>query len=114
MQWKEISTQDEWQEMLNRSQERPLLVMKHSTRCPVSANAWKECETYITTTSHKDVDYVLVKVIESRDVSNKVAEDLNVQHKSPQTILVKNNEAVWNTSHWHITQDSLEEALTGS
>ncbi|SFS44658.1 bacillithiol system protein YtxJ [Marininema halotolerans] len=112
MEWKEITTLDEWQGYLAQSKEQPLLVMKHSTRCPVSADAWKECEAFIKGVPSKGVNYLLVKVIESREVSNQIAQDLHVQHKSPQTILVKNGESIWNTSHWHITKDSLTEAVT--
>ncbi|MFC4077038.1 bacillithiol system redox-active protein YtxJ [Salinithrix halophila] len=110
-QWKEITTENEWKEILERSNERLVLVMKHSTRCPVSADAWKECQAYTADSPSEEVDYIQIKVIESRDVSNRIAEDLGVKHQSPQTILVKNREPVWNTSHWHIKKSALAEAL---
>jgi bacillithiol system protein YtxJ len=56
----------------------------------------------------------VVKVIEARPVSNAVAERLNVQHQSPQIILVRGGAAVWSASHFNITAESMNEALTRS
>ncbi|MDB5051989.1 MAG: ral stress protein [Bacilli bacterium] len=101
--WREITTLEEWNEAYTGSQERPVVILKHSTTCPVSANALDEFEQYLSKEPSKDVDYLLVKVIESRPVSNQIAEDLQVKHASPQIILVKNKENGWNTSHYAIT-----------
>ncbi|EGK11830.1 general stress protein [Desmospora sp. 8437] len=110
-QWKEITTLEEWEQVLRQSAEHPALVMKHSTSCSVSAEAWEAYQKFVSTVAPETVEYIMVKVIESRPVSNRIAEDLGVQHKSPQAILVKDGEEVWNTSHWHITVESLENAL---
>src|SRR5665647_3619311 len=101
--WKEIDTLEQWNEALANSKEKPVVVLKHSTTCPVSANALNEFEQYLSKTPNEDVNYLLVKVIESRSVSNKIAEDLQVKHASPQIIYVKNKENGWNTSHYAIT-----------
>lgn len=110
-QLKEMKTVTEWEEVLDQSRSRPLLVFKHSTTCPISADAFKELETYLNDEPREDVDYVMVKVIESRDVSNKIAEDLGVKHESPQAIVVEGRKESWNKSHWDITQESLRDAL---
>lgn len=109
--WKEITTVEEWEQVLHRSKEHPVLVIKHSTRCSVSAEAWEEYQRFVSTVAPEDGEYIMVKVIESRKVSDQIARDLNLQHKSPQAILVQGGKEVWNTSHWHIKQSSLEEAL---
>ncbi|OYD09180.1 general stress protein [Paludifilum halophilum] len=110
-QWNEITTFNEWNQAFQQSEERPVLVMKHSTRCPVSADAWEECKKYTEDQPRSDMDYVIVKVLESREVSDRIAEDLGVKHQSPQTILLKNGKPVWHTSHWHIKKEALEEVL---
>ncbi|MNV97138.1 hypothetical protein D3C71_1922260 [compost metagenome] len=55
--------------------------------------------------------YILVKVIESRPVSNQIAEDTGVKHASPQILYIKNKETVWNTSHWAITEEHMTAVL---
>ncbi|OPA75771.1 general stress protein [Paenibacillus selenitireducens] len=111
MEWKEITTETEWKDVLGRSSERSQLILKHSTTCPVSANAFREFEEYIGKGSNNDVDYTLVKVIESRPVSNQIAEDLGVKHESPQVIFIKNNEKYWTASHWSITKEHITAVL---
>ncbi|MFD2612240.1 bacillithiol system redox-active protein YtxJ [Paenibacillus gansuensis] len=109
--WREITEIQEWDQALERSGERPVVILKHSTTCPVSANALDEFETYLDGTPNEGYDYLLVKVIESRPVSNKIAEDLQVKHASPQIIMVKNKEQGWNTSHWSVTDKHIKAVL---
>jgi bacillithiol system protein YtxJ len=111
IQWKEITTESEWNQLFEKSTEKPVLVIKHSTTCPVSANALEEYEAYLKNQPSDNVDYVLVKVIESRPVSNLIAEDTGVKHASPQVIYIKNKESVWNTSHWAVTQAHITAVL---
>jgi bacillithiol system protein YtxJ len=109
--WKELTSLEEWSDVLAGSSDKPVLVFKHSTTCPISAKAFKAFETYLNDSPNENVDYVLVKVQRSRPVSNQIESDLGIKHESPQTILVRNNEAVWNTDHSKITVASLGEAL---
>lgn len=108
--WREIASVEEWKEIFERSQEKPALILKHSTTCPVSANALKEYEDYIKK-GRDDIDYVLVKVIESRPVSNQIAEDTHVKHESPQIILLKKKFPEWNASHWSVTVEHISAVL---
>ncbi|UVI32713.1 bacillithiol system redox-active protein YtxJ [Paenibacillus spongiae] len=109
--WKEITTLQEWEQMLQQSGEKQQIIFKHSTACPVSASALEEYDEYLSKTPNKDTDYYLVKVIESRPVSNQIAEDLSVKHASPQIILFKDQKSVWNTSHWSITNKHITAVL---
>ncbi|MBB3111272.1 bacillithiol system protein YtxJ [Paenibacillus phyllosphaerae] len=109
--WKEITTIDEWNQLLENSSEKQQVVLKHSTRCPVSSSALEEYDEYLSSEHNQNVDYFLVKVIESRPVSNQIAEDLGVNHASPQIILFKDKKSVWNTSHWSITKKHITAVL---
>jgi bacillithiol system protein YtxJ len=109
--WKELTTESEWQQVLESSMEKPTVVLKHSTTCPVSASALEEYEDYLKGVPNEAVDYYMVKVIESRPVSNQIAEDLNIKHASPQILYFKNKEAIWNTSHWSVTAKHITAVL---
>ena len=39
MEWKEITTIEEWNEILEKSAEKGQVILKHSTTCTVSTNA---------------------------------------------------------------------------
>lgn len=107
---RQLSTLEDWQETLRQSAEKPVLVFKHSTQCSVSAGAHEELMNYVSDASG-EVGFALVRVIEERPVSNAIAETLGVTHKSPQAILVKDGQAVWDESHWRITYPFLSERL---
>jgi len=102
----EITTLPEWENVLQKSKEKPILLFKHSTTCPVSAAAYREFTSF---DSH--VDAYLVKVIESRPVSNEIESNLGVQHQSPQIFIVSNEEPIWHASHWNITETKIGQAL---
>ncbi|QHW34466.1 bacillithiol system redox-active protein YtxJ [Paenibacillus rhizovicinus] len=111
-QYKEIQSIEEWNAALEGSSSRPLVVFKHSTTCPVSANAYNEFANYLNSDAATgDADYVLVKVIESRPVSNQIAEDIAVKHESPQIILVKDKAKYWTASHWSITEAHMKAVM---
>lgn len=114
MRYREITTVGEWTEALERSSDKPLVVFKHSTQCPVSAGALDEFSAYLDDHSGDNVDYVFVKVIESRPVSNRIAEDTGVTHASPQLLYISGKSAGWHTSHWNITYSFLDEKLGAS
>lgn len=109
--YREITTLEEWEQVFEASVEKPQLILKHSTRCPVSAAALEEYEDYLADKPAENVEYLLVKVIESRPVSNQIAEDVKVKHESPQMILVKNKEKYWAASHWSVTKRHMRAVL---
>lgn len=110
-QLREITTIEEWNEALEGSANHPLVVFKHSTTCPVSANAYREVNNYLQDNPRSDADYILVKVIESRPVSNQIAEDTAVKHESPQIMLIQDKAKVWSATHWAVTQAHITAVL---
>ena len=109
--WKELTSVEQWNDFLDQSEQNPLFVFKHSTTCPISAEALREFNQYLHEDPQRDVTYVLVKVIESRPVSNQIATDVEVKHESPQAIIIHHKQALWNASHWKITTKSIKEAM---
>lgn len=110
----EVGTIQQFESVLSSSSEHPLLIFKHSTRCPISAGAYEQVQSFLRDYPETDATFALIKVIESRDVSSEAAARLGVQHQSPQAILVKNGEAVWDRSHSRITNAALKEVLKGN
>ena len=108
---KDLAGQQDWQACLDVSHERPVFVFKHSTACPISGAAHSRVVEYDAQNAGNGPDIYLVKVIESRPVSNAIAEVLGVRHQSPQIILVKNRAAVWSASHHGVRGDRMHEAF---
>ncbi|KAF0248256.1 MAG: proteinral stress protein [bacterium] len=107
----EITSLTELENIIAQSDKRKQLIFKHSNACPISSAAFDEMQGYLENNPAKDVDYSLIVVQVARNVSNEVAAKLNVEHESPQAILVHNGKAIWNQSHRKITQSSLTDVL---
>jgi bacillithiol system protein YtxJ len=106
----ELHAMEEWEKVWEQSTEKPVLLFKHSTTCPISARAFDQYQNYLET-ANQNVDSYLVKVIEDRPVSNQIAEETNVKHESPQLFLIRDKEVLWHTSHSNITVENISEAV---
>jgi bacillithiol system protein YtxJ len=91
-------------ELANRSKERPVVIFKHSLTCPISAAAYEQMAEF-------DGEVALVEVQRARDVSNEIEHRLGLAHESPQAIVLRNGQVVWNASHFKVTADAVAEAV---
>jgi len=98
-------------ELVQQSQQRPQLLFKHSSACPLSAMAYAELQDHLEEPVG-GADYWLVTVQTARPVSNSVEAQLAVRHETPQAIVVRSGKAVWTASHRAITRRSLQAALS--
>jgi bacillithiol system protein YtxJ len=105
----ELRRKQDFEQLLEHSTTDPVVIFKHSTQCAVSDAALDEFHQF--SRSADDVPCGLVLVIEHRDVSNTIAQALNIRHQSPQAILVQDRQPKWNASHWAITAAALRDAL---
>ncbi len=106
----ELQSNEELEQVWEKSQQKPVLLFKHSTTCPISAGAFEQYQSFLES-SDDNLDGYIVKVIESKDISNQIAAETNVKHESPQIFLIKNKEVLWHTSHSKITADSITREL---
>ncbi|MEC0127189.1 bacillithiol system redox-active protein YtxJ [Paenibacillus pabuli] len=107
---KELHKHEEWEEILERSQDHPVLLLKHSTTCPTSARAYREFMAFVGSNASdpaQKMEYRIVRVIESRSLSRRIAEDTEVHHESPQVLLLDSGQVIQHTSHGKITRKRL-------
>ncbi len=101
MEWNKLNSVDDLNKAIELSNEKPVVIYKHSTRCSISSMALNRLERAWTNTENIEPFYL--DLIEHRDLSQKIAEDLNVMHESPQLILIKDAKAIYNASHMDIS-----------
>lgn len=98
MVWQELSSLAQWAEVLQQSWQGPVAVFKHSTRCSISSMAKSRLERDWQGNDPGFPVYYL-DLIRFRDVSNAIAVDTHVEHQSPQLIVLKNGQPVFDSSH---------------
>jgi bacillithiol system protein YtxJ len=86
----------------------PVLIFKHSSACSVSASAEDEMHRLAAKT---DVPVYKLVVQRSRALSDEIAESLGVRHETPQALVLVDGEAVFDTSHFDVTVETLQDAL---
>jgi bacillithiol system protein YtxJ len=48
--WKKLTKIEDFDNIANNKKETPIIIFKHSTRCPISWNAKKEVDSFLETT----------------------------------------------------------------
>ena len=91
-------------QLLERSNNTPVILFKHSSTCPISSAAYQQM-------SQVAADVSLVVVQRARDVSKEIESRTGIRHESPQTIVLRNGQAVWTASHYDITAGAVEQAV---
>jgi bacillithiol system protein YtxJ len=107
----EITSSGQAETLIQGSSERPLLVFKHSTRCPVSAHAAQQVAAFEKSWGDKPGTLARVLVVEQRPVSLWLSERLATPHASPQALVVSGGAVAWVASHFGITQEALAKAM---
>ena len=108
LEWNIIDSQDSFEEVVSQSYSSDILIFKHSTSCSISHIAKMRLEENwkIETISPFYLD-----LKRFRDISDSISETLKVPHESPQVILVRKGQCIYDASHFDITIEELEETL---
>jgi bacillithiol system protein YtxJ len=109
MDWNVLTDLGELDEIITLSNDKPIAIFKHSTRCSVSRMALKQFENEFDF-SDKVTPYFL-DLIAYRSISNEISNRFGVQHQSPQLILIKDGKAVYNVSHSDIDATVLKSKV---
>ena len=109
IEWRQLTDLGQLNEIVEVSNEKLVLIFKHSTRCSISRYALKQFENEFAF-GDKIIPYFL-DLIEHRDVSNEIAQRFGVIHQSPQIILIKEGKAIYDTSHESIEAKKLESFI---
>jgi bacillithiol system protein YtxJ len=114
MLWHKLSDISQLQEIKNLTKEQSnhhltVLLFKHSTRCSISSMALNRIESKWIDTPAIQTYYL--DLLNHRDISNEIASLFNVEHASPQVLLIKNGECFYHNSHSAISAPSILEAI---
>ncbi|MGL2993619.1 bacillithiol system redox-active protein YtxJ [Flavobacterium sp. TSSA_36] len=107
--WIPLQSMEQLEELTSLSNEKSVLIFKHSTRCSISRFALKQFEKEFNL--HDAIDAYFLDLITYREISNEIATRFGVQHQSPQLLLIKEEKAIYNVSHDAIEAVALSKFL---
>lgn len=105
--WIPFTSIDQMEEIKALSANETILIFKHSTRCGISRMVLKQFENSFKE-GFKDLKVYYIDLLNYREVSNEVGYAFQVQHQSPQLLVIKNGVAVNHASHYEITNLDLK------
>lgn len=88
------------------------IIFKHSTRCSISSMAKSRLDRAWDDSIETPMYYL--DLIAHRDISNQIANLYQVEHQSPQILLIKKGVCVYNSSHSNITVEDLKNSIAKS
>ncbi len=100
----EVNSNEQLNGLFEKSNEKAIVLFKHSLTCPISAGVYQEI-------SGADADVHVVVMQNARGVSNEIAERTGIRHESPQAIVLKNEKPVYHASHYDVTASDVESNL---
>lgn len=106
--WQQLESVQEVENLLAERDGEARVFFKHSTRCSISAMALHSFEA--TWKGNQDPLY-FIDLIRFREVSNALAAGTNVHHESPQVIVVRDGEILYQASHSSIDARKIEHLL---
>jgi bacillithiol system protein YtxJ len=104
MNWHPINSIDQLEHIKSASYITPQVIFKHSTTCSISRMALDRFERAATP---EKVDFHYLDLLNYRTISTEIVHFFQVHHESPQVILIKNGECIYDESHYGIMMDEL-------
>jgi len=103
MKWNTLTTESQLSQVDELSKTKPVLILKHSTRCSISSAALSRMERTWKDENANVVEPYYLDLIAYRNISNAIAAHYNIEHESPQALLIKDGKCVFSQTHMSIS-----------
>ncbi|HEV7382812.1 MAG TPA: bacillithiol system redox-active protein YtxJ [Dyadobacter sp.] len=100
MNWITITSEEQIQAI--KSEEKAI-IYKHSPRCMTSLMAYRQLKSEVNGQADLDLPIYIVDVISNRRESQYIASTFDVEHQSPQILVVKDGQSIFDTSHERVS-----------
>jgi bacillithiol system protein YtxJ len=112
MNWNALTDLEQLDTIKEESKQQPVALFKHSTTCSISATALDRFERKSARKEDKKgVKFYYLDLLNHRPISKAIAELFEVEHQSPQLLLIKDGKSVYDESHYGIDFEELMEKV---
>lgn len=109
MNWTALNSEAQIDTINEESKTQPIVIFKHSTTCNISSMMLSRLERNWQPDQVKSVKPYFLDLKAHRAVSNSVASFFQVEHESPQMLIIRNGKPVNVTSHFEIDFENVKE-----
>ena len=100
--WISLNSLEQIKTIKEQSKSETIFVFKHSTRCGISTMVIKRFENLFNS-SMNNIKVYYLDLLNFRAISDEVGYSFQVQHQSPQLLIIRNQVAVLNVSHYDLS-----------
>ena len=111
MNWITLNSLSQLDQIKEESQQSPVLIFKHSTRCATSRMSLDRLERNWDPQETENIKPYYLDLISYRSVSNSIADTFGIDHESPQILLIVKGESVLDLSHFEIDYDRILQTI---
>ena len=111
MNWNSLTEIGQLETIKEESFNQPVLILKHSKTCSISATALNRLERNWKQEKVGDLKPYYLDLLAYRTVSNQIATNFDVEHQSPQVLLIKNGICTYSSTHFDISFAELEDVV---
>ena len=111
MHWIHLTDEEQLKQLITRSHIKPQVIFKHSTRCSISAVALQRLQKV---SQPSDIDFYFLDLLSYRNISDIIADSFGVTHESPQILLIKNGESIYDETHMGIRMNDILEQVSAA
>ena len=111
MHWIHLTHEDQLQKIVVRSQEKPQVIFKYSSCCNLSETIFQSLQKK---RCPQHVDFHFLDLTGHADIAEKVSTIFQVSDLSPQILIIKDGECIFNESHPEICFEQIMEHVTAT
>lgn len=105
MNWIPIIDKSQLEDIRKISSQQAQLIFKHSTRCSISSMAKSRLER---SEQPPNIQFYFLDLIKYRSISNQIEDIFDVNHESPQVLLIKDGVCIYDESHSGISMEEID------
>lgn len=109
MNWNPLNHPNQLNQLIRESDTETVLIFKHSTSCSISRATLDRLERNWKDEEVPNVKPYLLDLLSYRAISNAIADQFQVEHQSPQILIIQNGKSVYDNSHYGIDFDQIKK-----
>lgn len=110
MNWIPLTQANQLSNIVESSTQKSVLIFKHSTTCSISNTSLNRLERNWNP-EEMSIDAYYLDLLSYRALSNQIAELFQVEHESPQVLIIQQGKAVYHASHFDIDYAELKKKI---
>ena len=111
MKWNSLRTIEQIDQIKTESRQVPVIIFKHSTRCNISRTSLDRLERNWKEGDIPEVKLYFLDLLSYRQISDRISDEFGVYHESPQVMIIKDEKATFDRSHFDIDYQEILKAI---